>query len=174
MHPLTTFQYCPKCGSSHFLANNFKSKKCENCGFIYYFNSSASTAAFITCGDRLLVVRRAKEPAKGSWDLPGGFIDLYETAEEAVRREIEEETGLQVNNLHYLFSLPNIYPYSGMDIHTVDLFYHCTVNDISAIRPADDVDDLSFLETKDILPEKFGLQSIRKAIEIWLKRSPSA
>ena len=65
------------------------------CGFVYYFNSSAATAIFITnrVGE-LLVVRRAKEPAKGTFDLPGGFVDMYETAEEAIIREVKEETGL--------------------------------------------------------------------------------
>ena len=44
----------------------------------------------------LLVCRRAKEPAKGTLDLPGGFIDMNETGEEGVSREVWEETGLKV------------------------------------------------------------------------------
>ena len=78
-HPLELFRYCPVCGSQHFVINNFKSKKCEDCGFTYYANPCAATAAFIL-NDRneLLVVRRAKEPAKGTLDLPGGFVDMYE------------------------------------------------------------------------------------------------
>ena len=51
---------------------------------------------------------RAKEPAKDTLDLPGGFIDMNETGEEGVAREVEEETGLKVKKATYLFSLPNI------------------------------------------------------------------
>lgn len=45
MHPLELFKYCPKCGSSHFEIHNEKSKHCADCGFTYYFNSSAATVA---------------------------------------------------------------------------------------------------------------------------------
>lgn len=84
-HPLDLFQYCPECGSSHFEINNEKSKKCTNCGFVYYFNPSAATVALIQNDqNELLVCRRAKEPAKGTLDLPGGFIDMNETGEEGV------------------------------------------------------------------------------------------
>ena len=87
-HPLDLFQYCPECGSSHFEINNEKSKKCTNCGFVYYFNPSAATVALIQNDqNELLVCRRAKEPAKGTLDLPGGFIDMNETGEEGVARE---------------------------------------------------------------------------------------
>ena len=168
-HPLDQFKFCPKCGSPRFEINNFKSKKCENCGFVYYFNSSASTAIFITDEiGRLLVAKRAKEPAKGTLDLPGGFVDLYETGEEAIKREVHEETGLQINTLEYLFSIPNIYVYSGFEVHTLDLFFQTQIASSSTIRPDDDVEALFFIEKKAIQPELFGLNSIRKAIEIWL------
>jgi ADP-ribose pyrophosphatase YjhB (NUDIX family) len=171
VHPLELFKYCPQCGSSRFPENKFKSKKCENCGFTYYFNSSAATAAFITDPEgRLLVAKRAKEPAKGTLDLPGGFVDLYETAEEAIQREVLEETGLQINQLRYLFSLPNIYTYSGFDVHTLDMFYQCRIDDWSGLRAADDVAELFFLHPEEIRPELFGLNSVRKAVEVFLKK----
>lgn len=114
MHPLELFKYCPKCGSSHFIVHNAKSKHCEDCGFTYYFNPSAATVAFIVNRKgELLVCRRAKEPAKDTLDLPGGFIDMFETGEEGVAREVREETGLTVTEAVYQFSLPNTYLYSG-------------------------------------------------------------
>ena len=76
---------CPACGSQHFEINNVKSKKCADCGFVYYLNPSAATAAFIENEQgELLVCRRAKEPSKGTLDLPGGFADM----EEAVPRPL--------------------------------------------------------------------------------------
>ena len=170
MHPLHSFQFCPVCGSECFVENNFKSKKCDLCGFIYYFNSAAATAVFITnrVGE-LLVVRRAKEPAKGSFDLPGGFVDLYETAEEAIRREVKEETALQISTPEYLFSLPNIYLYSGFDVHTVDLFYQFSIDSFSGLEAGDDAESLLILGRNEIRPDAFGLTSIRRGVEIWLK-----
>ena len=75
--------------------------------------------------NELLVCRRAKEPAKGTLDLPGGFIDMNETGEEGVSREVWEETGLKVEKATYQFSLPNIYIYSGFPVHTLDMFFLC-------------------------------------------------
>ena len=93
-HPLEKFRYCPVCGSSLFEVNNFKSKKCQDCGFTYYANPCSATAAFIVNdNNELLVVRRAKEPAKGTLDLPGGFCDMCETVEDGMRREIKEGRG---------------------------------------------------------------------------------
>lgn len=95
-HPLSQFKYCPKCGSAHFEVHNEKSKQCADCGFVYYFNPSSATVALILNErDELLVCRRAKEPAKGTLDLPGGFIDMTETGEEGVAREVREETGMK-------------------------------------------------------------------------------
>jgi ADP-ribose pyrophosphatase YjhB (NUDIX family) len=170
MHPLHSFRYCPVCGSDRFVENNFKSRKCEHCGFVYYFNSSAATAIFITnrTGE-LLVVRRGNEPAKGSFDLPGGFVDLQETAEEAIIREVKEETNLQISLPTYLFSLPNIYRYSGFDVHTVDLFYQYSIGSFSGLQAGDDAESLFILKKNEIQSEKFGLNSIRLGVEKWLK-----
>ena len=165
MHPLFQFNYCPKCGSSSFVEHNFKSKICNDCGFIYYFNCSASTAAFIMdSAGRLMAVRRANDPAKGTLDLPGGFVDPDETAEEAVKREVKEETGLEISRLRYMFSIPNRYLYSGFEVHTVDLFFECQVDDVSMAKANDDASEIIFLQPNEINPEDFGLDSIRKSI----------
>ena len=165
MHLLSSFNYCPKCGSSSFIEHNFKSKICNNCGFIYYFNCSASTAAFIMdSAGRLMAVRRANDPAKGTLDLPGGFIDPNETAEEAIVREVLEETGLKISQIHYLFSIPNRYLYSGFEVHTVDLFFECLVDEFSMAKADDDASEIVFLPLNKINPDDFGLDSIRQSI----------
>ena len=107
MHPLHQFEYCPKCGAKAFVEHNEKAKQCTACKFVYYFNPSSAVACFIrNPKGELLLVRRAKEPAKGTLDLPGGFVDMYESAEEAARREVKEETGLDIAGCRYLFSIP--------------------------------------------------------------------
>ena len=151
MHPLELFKYCPKCGSSHFEVRNAKAKKCADCGFVYYFNSSAATVAFIlNHKNELLVCRRGKEPAKGTLDLSGGFIDMYETGEEGVAREVMEETGLKVTEAVYQFSLPNTYLYSGFLVHTLDL------------------SDSFWMPLDQINPDEFGLDSVREGVARFL------
>lgn len=170
-HPLSQFNYCPKCGSDHFKSHNEKSKRCEECGFVYYFNPSAATVALILNEqNELLVCRRAKDPAKGTLDLPGGFIDMNESAEEGVAREVLEETGLNVEEAIYQFTLPNIYVYSGFPVHTLDMFFLCKVTDARRIEAKDDVEDSFFLPLDAICPEEFGLDSIRKGLKDFLQQ----
>jgi len=164
-HPLAKFRFCPLCGSDRFVENNFKSKRCEDCGFVYYFNPSSSTVAIIVNEkNELLVVRRAKEPAKGTLDLPGGFCDCYETAEEGVRREVKEETGLCVDSTRFLFSIPNIYPYGGLDIHTIDMFFLCKVTSTMGAIAMDDAGELLWMPWQEVKAEDFGLKSISQGV----------
>lgn len=168
----TFFTHCPHCGSDKFLINNEKSKKCAGCGFTFYMNASAAVAAFITDDDgKLLVCRRGKEPAKGTLDLPGGFVDSNETAEEAVKRELMEELGADAHDVTYLFSLPNNYLYSGLTISTLDLFYQCKIEDVENLYAADDVASFLFVPKAELKSEEFGLASIKKAIEIFKSKN---
>lgn len=165
-HPFAQFHYCPKCGSPRFVEHNCKSKECLDCKFVYYFNPSAAVVAVIfNERDELLVCRRGKEPAKGTLDLPGGFSDCFETSEESVAREVKEETGLEVDKTDFLFSLPNTYLYSGFLVHTVDNFFRCGVKDAAGAHAMDDAAELLWIPLKDIRPEAFGLDSVRKGIE---------
>ncbi len=176
-HPLEKFQSCPVCGGKHFEVNNFKSKRCADCGFVYYANPCAATAAFIVNDlDEMLVVRRAKEPAKGTLDLPGGFVDMYETVEEGMCREIKEETGLEVSqsDIVYQFSSPNVYQYSGMGIHTIDMDFLVPVHGDPAaikaiVRASDDAAEALWIPIGQINPAEFGLTSIRNAVIRFLK-----
>ncbi|NDV46322.1 NUDIX domain-containing protein [Paludibacter sp. 221] len=166
------FKYCPVCGSDEFILNNEKSMRCEMCGFVYYVNASAATAAFIhNERGELLVCKRAKEPQKGTLDLPGGFVDGDETAEEAITREIKEELNGDVSGLEYLFSLPNEYEYSGMTIPTLDMFFACRLVSVDGLQASDDVESYEFVPVENIRPELFGLKSIRKAVGMYIENN---
>ncbi len=165
---LESFIFCPKCGGE-FLDNNVKSKKCVKCGFTFYFNPSAAVVAIIkNNNDEILVATRAKDPAKGSYDLPGGFVDSFESAEMSVCREVKEESNLDVTSTSYLFSIPNIYTYSNFDVHTLDTFFECRVDNINTLKAADDVAHLQFIAAKDIDISKFGLTSIREGLRQYI------
>ena len=166
-HPFSQFVYCPRCGAKEFVEVNEKAKKCTTCNFVYYFNPSAAVACIIKDkADNFLVVRRGKEPAKGTLDLAGGFSDMYETAEESARREVKEETGLDILSLRYLFSLPNIYPYSGFEVHTVDMIFLCEVDSFDTAVAGDDASEIVIVSKDELDPEAFGLTSIRQAVKM--------
>ena len=172
MHPFHQFLYCPQCGAKRFVVRNEKAKACEACGFVYYFNPSAAVACFITNSKgEILLTKRAKEPAKGTLDLPGGFVDMYETAEDAVRREVLEETSLALPNSTYMCSLPNLYVYSGFEVHTVVLFFRTKMDDFAGAKAADDAAELVVLPLSKLNPADFGLLSIRKAIALFIAQT---
>ena len=173
-HPLEVFRFCPKCGSQDFKIHNALSRHCANCGFTFYQNPRASTAAFIL-NDKgeLLVARRGKEPAKGTLDLPGGFVDNDENAEQGMVREIKEETGLDIDpdTVEYQFSIPNVYHYSGMDIHTLDLYFLCHITGEAEVKADDDAAELQWVPLREVYVERFGLRSIRQAVHRFLSQN---
>lgn len=163
------FRFCPVCGSRAFETNSVKSKKCGDCGFEYFMNPSSANVAIIRNEKgELLVVRRKNDPAKGTLDLPGGFADAGENAEEGVIREVGEETGLQVTSVKYLFSHENLYLYSGLQIPTLDLFFQCEVENDATVHASDDAEDCQWVSPDDLRVEDFGLASIREGLRTYL------
>lgn len=119
--------------------------RCTACGFQFFINSSAAVVALIKDDDnRILLTRRAKEPAKGLWDLPGGFVDPGETVENAVKREIKEELNLDVAESVYLGSTPGTYCFSDVTYQIINLIFLCRVDHLDALRAGDDVSEIIF------------------------------
>ena len=75
---------------------------CNCCKKIHYENPKPTATLICMNENKLLLVRRGVEPAKGEWGLPGGFIELGETANEAAIRELKEETNLNGNPVRLL------------------------------------------------------------------------
>jgi NADH pyrophosphatase NudC (nudix superfamily) len=164
------FQFCPKCGSNAFKSIDLgRSYYCDDCQFHYFVNNSAAVACLIfnESGD-LLLTRRAFEPNKGMLDLPGGFVEPLETAEGAVFREILEELNLNISKIEYLTSFPNLYPFSGVLVPTVDLAFLCKVEDFSRLKPGDDVESVEFINPKNIKMNELCSESMRQIIQFYL------
>jgi NADH pyrophosphatase NudC (nudix superfamily) len=164
------FLYCPKCSSKSFKStDNSRSFWCEDCHFNYYINNSAAVACLIfNDSGELLLTRRAFDPNKGMLDLPGGFVEPEESAEEAIFREIREELNLEITRMDYLVSFPNLYPFSGMVVPTVDLAFCCEVEDLSQLNPDDDVASVEFIHPSKIPMDDLCANSMRQIIHYYI------
>ncbi len=163
--PLRIFRHCPKCGSPDFKANTEKSLLCNSCGFIYFINMTAAVAAIIRNGsNEVLFTVRKHEPAIGMLDLPGGFVDLGETAEEAIAREIHEELNLTINKMEFVGTFTNKYIYGNIEYQTLDLVFNCTVDSFSELQVADDVSGYVFRNPTIVDSNEIGLESIKKIV----------
>jgi ADP-ribose pyrophosphatase YjhB (NUDIX family) len=165
------FDFCPRCGASrdHGEENRFR---CSRCGTVLFFNPASAVAAFLA-GERgrVLFVRRARDPGKGLLGLPGGFVDFGESAEEALRREVREEVGVELASIRYLGSCPNTYDYLSIRYRTTDLFFVSEGADLSCARPLDDVASLVWRDPKDVDPAELAFDSMRWALARFLTSS---
>jgi ADP-ribose pyrophosphatase YjhB (NUDIX family) len=107
---LDDWRFCPICGEA--IEKIEDRAECRSCGYVGYANPVPAAEA--VCFDergRVLLGRRAFDPGAGRWDLPGGFLHEDEHPLDALRREIREETALEIEPLEFLgFWLE---PYAG-------------------------------------------------------------
>jgi NAD+ diphosphatase len=169
--PQKVIRYCPKCGGAEFLYKSDNSFLCEKCNFHLYVNASAAVAALIV-NDKgeLLLARRAIEPQKGMLDLPGGFVDVMESAEKALCREIKEELNLEVAELSYFMSYPNEYVFGGLSVFTLDLAYVCIVESFEGIDAKDDISGFEFIHPDNISFEQICSGSMRYIVQTYIER----
>ena len=170
---MSFFKFCPSCASTHFTFPDNRRFYCEDCGFTYYHNIAAAVAIVFTFEDKVLFTVRNVDPDKGKWDLPGGFIDPNETAEEAACREIREELGIKISDsdLKYITTSPNNYLYKNVPYRTMDIFYECELtSDIIKVEAEDEIRELIWVKRSEIDLNQIGFVSIRKVIgEKYLK-----
>ncbi len=143
--------FCPYCGRA-FQKKLIEGKErlyCQLCDEIYYENPvPAVTALVLNEENQILLGRRAVEPAKGGWCLPGGFMETGETIEEAALRELKEETGINGRIVSFVgfFYQESIY-YGSIIIFG----YRVEMMD-GVLKADDDMEALQYFELDD-LPE---------------------
>jgi ADP-ribose pyrophosphatase YjhB (NUDIX family) len=121
------FRFCPRCGGTRIDDDEGKAIRCGDCGFLYFHNTASAVAVLLETDRGLLLARRNAEPGNGLLDLPGGFVDYGESCESALRREVKEEMDLDLGELTYFGSFPNIYEYHDVTYFTTDMVFRAAV-----------------------------------------------
>ncbi len=164
------YDFCPYCGGKIVLEDiNHDSRPrevCTACRWVFYRNSMPCVGGLVTDGDRVLLVRRAREPFKGYWDIPGGFLEAGEHPQDGVAREVVEETGLVVKPVEILGIFMDKYGKEGED--TLNIHYVAQV--ISGEESAgSDATELKWFDKKS-LPKKVAFRNGREALAAWRRK----
>lgn len=118
-------KFCTECGASLQLRipphDDRQRHVCDGCGHIHYVNPRLIVCSIPTWEDKVLLCKRAIEPRHGTWTLPGGFMELGESTQEAAARETREEAGASIE-VHELYSLFNV-----IHIDQVHLFFRASL-----------------------------------------------
>ena len=146
------FNYCPNCGAKLPIFDEpFAPQTCSSCGRTQYHNSRPCAGALIVKDNRVLLVRRAVEPAKDLWDLPGGFLEPDELPIDGMLREAKEETGLKVRVIGLLGMYMDRYQFKAENFFTLNHYY--VVEPVGGtLRAADDVNAFEWFDI-DHLPD---------------------
>lgn len=158
------FTYCPRCKSEDLEYDRLKEYHCRACDYTYFHNPAPAVAGIIFHNKKLLLIRRAKNPGKGKVDLPGGFIDPGESSEDAIKREILEELGVQVRTLRYFASFPNIYEYKGIVYSTCDFVFELTIEKFPEKWCKDEIQDILLVAPGSVPDFEFAFESIKTAV----------
>jgi ADP-ribose pyrophosphatase YjhB (NUDIX family) len=165
------FLYCPLCSARALKVHKQSAYVCTECGLEFYLNTAAAVVALIEDPQhRLVITVRDHKPKEGMLDLPGGFVNPGESAEEAIRREVEEEVGLQVERTEYFGSAPNHYLYKGVHYATEDIAFVCRVSNWSALQTREEIRSILLLRADEIDLERFAFDSVLHFLRLYLQR----
>jgi NAD+ diphosphatase len=162
-----THRFCGRCGVSLLARPRERAKECPQCGLLQFPRLAPAVIVLVERGDQLLMAR-ARHFAPGVYSVVAGFVEPGETLEEAVQREVFEETGIRIKDIRYFGSQPWPFPHSLM----VGFTAKYAGGEIRINR--EELEDAGWY-TADRLPGQPGKISIARRLIEWFlaKQSPS-
>lgn len=159
---MAALNYCVECGgrlAEQWVAGEGHSRLvCGRCGYIHYLNPKIVAATLPILDDKVVLIRRANEPALGAWSYPGGYVEYGETVEEAARRETREETCLEVQ----LERLLNVYSRTQAGVVVVAYLARLVGGEMRAGSEA--------LDVRLFAPEEIPWQELAFPTVVWALR----
>ncbi len=159
-------RFCPRCGSpltSRCIKGGEPDRLCcDDCGFVFYLDPKLAAGIVATVNGRVLLLRRAIEPAYGAWVFPGGFVDRGEHPEQAAAREAMEEAGIEVriDGLLGIYSSPPGSP-------VIVVVYHGQVTDGDP-QALDESLEVGLFHPRELPWTELAFDTTRMALTEWL------
>ena len=154
-----TNQFCSQCGNPIRALSSERAKECPQCGLLHFARLSPAIIVLVERGSEVLLVRSHHYPP-GRYSVVAGFVEPGETLEEAVAREVREESGLLIKDIRYFGSQPWPFPHSLMIGFTA-------AYGEGTICPEDpEIEDADWF-TPDDLPNLPGKISIARRLIDW-------
>jgi len=161
---MKTFNYCPSCGVGDILFDGVNKIDCKKCSFTFFQNIATAVAVILEYDKKILLTKRGEEPGKGKLDLPGGFVDPKESAEDAIKREVREELNIEIGDLQYFGSFPNIYEYKDVVYNVCDLFFFSKINTLPTDIDKAEIEELILVIPSEIPIDKLAFESTKMCL----------
>lgn len=163
------FKYCPNCASDSIEFDDIKKYSCPDCGLEYYHNTASAVIAILVYKGKIVFTIRNQNPSKGCLDLPGGFSDPDETAEEAVRREVKEELSVELEKIEYLGTFPNTYFYKDFQYTTCDVVYVSEISELPYNIEKEEISEIRLISPTEIPFDEIPFNSIKCCLSEFIK-----
>ena len=158
-------QYCGRCGHRTEDSQKERALVCPNCGQTEYPKISPAVIVAITNGDKVVMSRYrvSSNPYRG-YALIAGFVEIGETFEDTVRREVMEEVGLKVKNIHYYKSQP----WAFSDTEMIGFFAELDGEDDTIVLQEDELSEAGWFSREEI-PDETMMNSIGAELKMVFK-----
>jgi len=162
-------RFCPRCGAplvATLPAGEASPRQvCTGCGRTNYHNAKPCAGALVTRSGCLLLVRRARAPFRGYWDIPGGFLGEEELPRAAAVREVREETGLLIEPGPLFGFYIDQYTYQEERFFTLNIYFLAQVAG-GEEQAGDDASALAWFAAGE-LPRRLAFMHARQVLSDW-------
>ena len=157
-----THRFCGRCGAETVPGPEDLAKRCPNCGLVYHPRISPAVIVLVLRGEEVLLARSPGFP-KGLYSVLAGFVEAGESLEETVRREVREETGVEVENVRYFGSQPWPFPNSLLVGFVADYAS-------GSLRPdPEELEDAGWYGREELPPRPPKLSIARRMIDAFVQ-----
>lgn len=160
-----THQFCGRCATETEDRSHERAKECPNCGLLSYPRISPAIITLVQRDDKILLARAHRFPP-GRYSVLAGFVEPGESLEEAVRREVREEVGIEVDTIRYFGSQPWPFPNSLM------IAFTCRHAGGEIVLEEEEMADAGWYSTNNLPPIPPKISIARQLIDWFIASQP--